>query len=144
MTRASPAYAIALLALLASACQPVVPSAVPPHQPMVVSSASLFGTWELVSVDGIAVPPKGLTITFERGGAFTATVDCNRAQGTYSYGGAELFVHGWQSTERGCVPPLPNEEFIVGAIAGKTFAVAFTSSSEMHLSGRHRLILRRM
>lgn len=109
---------------------------------MVVSNASLFGTWELVSVDGIAVPPKGVNVTFERGGAFTAMVDCNRARGSYSFDGAELSFHGWESTERGCIPPLQNEDFIVGAIAGRSFAVVFKSSSELHLSGRHRLVFR--
>lgn len=132
------------LAPLALACQPVTPSVEPSHQPRVISSAPLFGTWELLNVDGIAVPSRRVSVTFASGGRFTAKVDCNAARGTYSFSGTELSFHGWEVTEMGCVPPLPHEALIGEALRGDGYAVAFTNSSELHLSGRHRLVLRRL
>lgn len=137
-------FVMASLALLASACQLVAPRVGPPHQPGVVSSASLFGTWELLSVDGIAVPSKRVSVTFASDGRFTAKVDCNRARGIYSYSGAELSFHGWEVTEMGCVPPLPQEALISEALRGDGYRVVLTGNSELHLSGRHRLVLRRL
>lgn len=109
---------------------------------MAVSTPALFGTWELVSVEGIAVPPKRVSVTFQRDGRFTAVVDCNKARGLYSFGAAELSFIGWDATEMGCVPPLSHEALIENALRGDGYAVALTSS-ELHLSGRHRLAFRR-
>lgn len=138
-------FAIVLtpLAFLASACQGVPPIAEPPHQPSVVSSAALFGTWELLSVDGIALPPRRVSVTFKRDGRFIAQVDCNRARGLFSLDGAQLSFKGWQISEMGCLPPLPQEALVGEALRGSGYAVALTSS-ELHLSGRHRLIFRRV
>lgn len=138
-----PGSAIALLALVPSACQPVAPSAVPPHQLMVAANPSLLGTWELVSVDGIAVPAKRVSVTFQRDARFNAMVDCNRARGFYSLSGAQLSFNGWEISEMGCLPPLPQEALIGEALRGDGYLVALTGSSELHLSGRHRLVFRR-
>lgn len=135
---------VAPLALLASACQPGGSSVEPSHQPRMVRSASLLGTWELLSVDDIAVPSKRVSVTFGSDGRFTAKVDCNTARGTYSFSSAELSFHGWEVTEMGCVPPLPQEALIGEALRGDGYAVAFTNSSELHLSGPPRLVLRRL
>lgn len=143
MKRAAPLFGIALFTIFASACHPA-PSAGPPAQPAAVSNASLLGTWELVSVDGIVLRPKSVSVTFDRGGAFKAMVDCNRARGTYVYDGAELSFRGWEITEMGCVPALPQEALIGEALRGDDYAVTVTSSSDLHLSGRHRLVLRRL
>jgi heat shock protein HslJ len=144
MKRERPASAIALLALLVSACQPVVPSTAQPHQPIVAANPSLLGTWEVVSVDGIAMLPKIVTVTFRTDGAFRAMIDCNNARGYYSFSRAVLSFHGLEETERGCDPPLQHEDLVVAALIGDGYAVAFPTSSEMHLSGPHKVILRRV
>lgn len=143
MSWRAPAPAVWLLAVLASACQPVAPNAPPSRQPTVVTRASLVGTWELVSVDGLAVRPKAVKVTFDTNGAFTAMVDCNTAQGHYSLVGAKLSFVGWTATERGCEGPLEHERLIERALTGDGYAVAFTNSSELYLSGPHRLVLHR-
>lgn len=116
----------------------------PVHQPTAVSSASLFGTWELLSVNGITVPPNRVSVTFERDGRFNAMVDCNRARGFYSFSGAKLSFNGWEAGEMGCLPPLPQEALIGHALRGDGYSMAFTSSSELQLSGTHRLVFRRL
>jgi heat shock protein HslJ len=135
--------AFLLTVLLASACQQVVqpPQAYP--QPSAAINASLPGTWELVNVDGLAVRPNAVNVTFDRSGAFTAMVDCNTAQGHYSFDGAQLSFVGWTATERGCEGPLERQGLIEEALRGDGYAVAFTNSSELHLSGKHNLVFRR-
>jgi heat shock protein HslJ len=134
----------ALIAVAASGCQTVAPAVRPYPQPMAVSSASLLGSWELVSVDGLAVRPKAVNVTFDRAGAFVAMVDCNRAQGYYSVRGADLSFVGWTATERGCAGPLEHEALIGAALRGDGYTVAFPTSRELHLSGAHKVIFRRM
>lgn len=133
----------ALCSLFATACQPSLQGAEPPPRPKSVSSAALLGTWELVSLDGIAVPAKKVSITFQAGGAFSAVLDCNNARGFYSFTGAQLSFNGWYSTERGCIPPLQHEDLINAALIGKAYAVTFPVSSELHISGKHIVIFRR-
>lgn len=70
-------------------------------------------------------------------------VDCNTAQGYYSLSGTELSFVGWMKTERGCEAPLEHEKLIVAALVGDGYAVALTGS-ELHLSGPHKVIFRRM
>jgi heat shock protein HslJ len=144
MKSAGPASALGLLALVASGCEHVVPTSEPNRQPSAPTISSLVGTWELVSVDGLAVRPKAVNVTFDGTGAFIAMVDCNRAQGYYSFRGAELSFVGWNATERGCASELEHETLIGNALRGDGYAVVFTASSELHLSGPHRVIFRRI
>jgi heat shock protein HslJ len=136
-------FGFSLMVLVASACQPVAQSPEPYRQPPAATNASLLGTWQLVSVDGLAVRPKAVNVTFDRAGAFTAMVDCNKAQGYYSFTGAQLSFVGWIKTERGCEAPLEHEKLIEQALVGDGYAVALTSS-ELHLSGPHTVIFRRL
>ncbi|MFL6785367.1 MAG: META domain-containing protein [Sphingomicrobium sp.] len=135
------AASVVVFSLVGSACQPTVQRA---DQPKTVSSAALLGAWELVSIDGIAMPAKKVSVTFRSEGAFTAMLDCNNARGFYSFSGAELSFNGWYSTERGCVPPLQHEDLIVDALIAHGYAVAFATSSELHLSGKHNVVFRRV
>lgn len=132
-----------LTGILVSGCQHVVRTSEPYRQPS-ATNPSLVGTWELLSVDGFAVRPEAVKVTFDTSGAFTAMVDCNTAQGHYSLAGAKLSFVGWTATERGCEAPLEHERLIGEGLRGDGYDVAFTNSSELHLSGRHRLVLRRL
>ena len=91
----------------------------------------------------MAVAPGRVTVTFELNHAFKAMVACNKADGIYSFTGSELSFTGWQVTERGCLPPLENEQLIVDALHGGYSAVT-VSSSELQLSGRHTIVFRRI
>lgn len=137
-------FAFLLMALTASACQPVVRAPEPYRQSSAVIGSSLLGIWELIRVDGLAVRPKAVKVTFDRTGAFTAMVDCNTAQGYYSLRGLQLSFLGWMATERGCEAPLEHQRLIEEALRGDGYAVAFTNSSELHLSGPHKVVFRRL
>lgn len=131
------------MALAASACQHL--GRAPEQYPALSAPTnSVLGVWELVSVDGLAVRPKAVNITFNSTGAFTAMVDCNTARGHYSFTGAQLSFVGWTATERGCEGPLEHERVIEEALRGDGYAVLFKSSSELHLSGPHEMVLRRV
>lgn len=88
--------------------------------------------------------PKVVNVTFRPDGAFRAMLDCNNARGYYAFAGVVLSFHGLEQTERGCDPPLQHENLVVAALIGDGYAIAFPSSSEMHLSGPHKVILRRL
>lgn len=104
---------------------------------------SVAGTWTLVSVDGTAISPGKVGVTFNNDGTFVASVDCNNARGQYSLVGSTLSFTAWEVTERGCLPPLPNEELVESALRGDGYAIAFSSDSELRLSGPHALVFRR-
>lgn len=128
--------------LLLSGCQT---AATAPYgrPPASAQSSSILGSWDVVSVDGMAIAPRAVTVTFDARSAFVAKIDCNRAQGTYVFTGTTLSFVGWSVTERGCDPPLRNERLIGEALRGDGYRLAFVGGSEMRLSGAHAMVLRR-
>jgi heat shock protein HslJ len=137
------AFGFSPMVLLASACQQALQPPEPYRQPSAATDSSLLGTWELVSVDGLAVRPKAVNVTFDRDRSFTAMVDCNTGRGYYSLNGAQLSFLGWIATERGCERPLEHEGLIEQGLRGDGYTVNLTSSTELHLTGPHQLFLRR-
>lgn len=127
-----------------SACQPNVGATTPAQTPISASRASLVGTWHLTSFDGDPVLPNRVSVAFDTHGRFVATIDCNTATGVYSLQGAVLSISGAQTTERGCINPLPNEDMITRAMSSETYTIQFDTSSELHLSGAHRLVFSRV
>ncbi len=144
--------------VLVTACQSVVPSnggssrpdasagsgaqtTTPTLSPL-GQGAALSGSWRLMAVNGVAVKPDQLLITFAPQ-SFRATVNCNSVSGRYTLTGQRFTPEMAVATERGCGPEYSYDRVITrGLQTGLEITVNEDRRMELHSSDLNLVLVK--
>ena len=108
-----------------------------------VTTDRLIGVWQLDTVDGVERSHARLTANFRADGALIAGLGCNQLRTNWSLKDRWIVISGPRApTERGCSPPIPDDQHLANAWSG-TLTIDELTATRLVLRGSSRIVLSR-
>ncbi len=102
----------------------------------IVPPEKLDGTsWQVVSIDGVAIPGEREAMLRFEGTRMSGTVGCNRLGAEYGFAAKALSVGPVMSTKMACPDPVGEQEMAFVGLLGGKFSTSLPGDGTMVLTG---------